>query len=159
MPLAAPAANGVTGLPIPRFVSLKSDRVNVRKGPGTKFGIAWVFNRAGLPVEVIDEVDVWRQVRDSEGAKGWVLQGLLSGRRTALVLPWEAGPSGTDGAGTAGLHEAASASSGVVALMEAGTIVGILSCDKSWCHVSADSVRGYIEQKKLCGVYADEAVE
>ena len=79
---------GESGLPIPRFVSLKSDRVNVRKGPSTDQAIVWVFNRAGLPVEVIAESENWRRVRDSEGADGWVFHSLLSGRRTVLVEPW-----------------------------------------------------------------------
>ena len=74
---------------MPQFVSLKADEVNVRKGPGWDHAVAWVFRRAGLPVEVIAEFDVWRQVRDSEGATGWVIGSLLSGRRTVLVAPWQ----------------------------------------------------------------------
>src|SRR5437868_15043292 len=83
---------GATGLPVPRFLSLKSDRVNMRKGPGTDYPTAWVYRRAGLPLEVIKEFEGWRQVRDADGATGWVLQTFLSGRRTALVLPWEVKP-------------------------------------------------------------------
>ena len=79
---------GASGLGLPRFVSLKSDKVNVRKGPSTDQAIVWVFNRAGLPVEVIAESENWRRVRDSEGADGWVLHSLLSGRRTVLIAPW-----------------------------------------------------------------------
>src|SRR5262245_50012280 len=81
-----------TALPIPRFVSLKSDKVNVRKGPSTDQSIVWVFSRAGLPVEVIAESDNWRRVRDSEGADGWVWHSLLSGRRTVLIAPWTKAP-------------------------------------------------------------------
>src|ERR1700752_5184324 len=90
---SAPAAGagGQSHLPIPRFVSLKSDRVNVRKGPSTDQAIVWVFSRAGLPVEIIAESDNWRRVRDSEGADGWVFHSLLSARRTALVTPWSKG--------------------------------------------------------------------
>ncbi len=156
---AAGAGEIVSGQPVPRYVSLKSDRVNVRKGPGTDYPIDWVFNRAGLPVEVIDEVETWRQVRDSEGAKGWVLQSLLSGRRTALVLPWETGTT-TEGASmTVPVHATASASSTVVALVEAGTLASLLACDRSWCHVSIEGERGYVEQVKLWGVYKDETIE
>jgi len=85
---AAVEATGKSALPLPRFVSLKSDKVNVRKGPSTDQAIVWVFSRAGLPVEVIAESDNWRRVRDSEGADGWVFHSLLSARRTALVTPW-----------------------------------------------------------------------
>jgi len=88
---AAVDANGKSALPLPRFVSLKSHKVNVRKGPSTDQAIVWVFSRAGLPVEVIAESDNWRRVRDSEGADGWVFHSLLSARRTVLVTPWSKG--------------------------------------------------------------------
>jgi SH3-like domain-containing protein len=72
------------GLPVPRFVSLKSDRVNARAGPGQRYPVEWVFVRRGLPVEVVAESDLWRRVRDMEGVEGWVHKGLLSGQRTAV---------------------------------------------------------------------------
>ncbi len=85
----APGAAQTSGLPLPRFVSLKSDRVHIRQGPGTDHKVLWVYRRAGLPVEIISEFEGWRQVRDSDGVTGWVLHTLISGRRTALILPWE----------------------------------------------------------------------
>src|SRR5215204_4258145 len=89
----APAATAgkATGLPVPRYVSLKSDRVNLREGPSKDHRTSWVFQRAGLPVEIIAEFETWRRIRDSEGTEGWVLHSLLSGRRTALVTPWAKG--------------------------------------------------------------------
>ena len=151
---------GGSGLPIPRFVSLKSDRVNVRKGPGTNYPIAWVFEKAGLPVEIVREYGIWRQVRDSDGTQGWVLQNLLSGRRTAVVAPWERKDqgSGTKSKPTA-VHTDASSSSSIAAYAEAGTLAGLVACDKSWCQISIAKHRGYIEQKRLWGVYEDEIVE
>ena len=41
-----------SGLPVPRYVSLKSDHVNVRAGPTKDNDVSWVYTRAGLPVEV-----------------------------------------------------------------------------------------------------------
>ena len=93
-PTSAPLAEQTgtaTGLPIPRYVSLKTDRVNLREGPSKEHATTWVFQRAGLPVEITAEFETWRRVRDSEGAEGWVLHSLLSGRRTALVAPWKKG--------------------------------------------------------------------
>lgn len=157
--VADKSASG-SGLPIPRFVSLKSDRVNVRKGPGTNYPIAWVFEKAGLPVEVVREYGIWRQVRDSDGTQGWVLQNLLSGRRTAVVAPWERKDkkAQSDIKPTA-IHAAASANSSIVAYAEAGTLAGVVACDKSWCEISIADHRGYIEQGRLWGVYKDETVE
>ena len=77
-----------TGLPLPRFVSLKSGTVNVRRGPGQDYDLLFTFVRPGLPVEITQEFDTWRKIRDSEGDEGWVYHSLLSGERTALVSPW-----------------------------------------------------------------------
>lgn len=148
---------GGTGLPVPRFVSLKSDRVNMREGPGTDYRTVWVYQRAGLPVEVIKEFEGWRQVRDAYGAVGWIVQSLLSGRRTALVLPWEV-KSGTPPPKVA-LRDNDSERAEPVAMIEAGIIANISSCDGRWCYVSIDRFRGYIEQKKLWGVYEGEVIE
>ena len=80
-----PVVKTQTGLPLPRFVSLKSERVNVRRGPSNEHGVAWVFTRKSLPVEIIAEFDHWRRIRDSEGAEGWVYHSLLVGRRTVIA--------------------------------------------------------------------------
>ncbi len=150
-----PAAASGSGLPVPRFVSLKSDRVHARQGPSLEHKVLWVYTRAGLPLEVIREFEGWRQVRDSEGAEGWVLQSLVSGRRTALILPWElkggAAPKIellTDG----------SAGGRPVAMVEAGVIANIRSCDKTWCNVSVGEYRGFVQQNKLWGIYPGEVV-
>ena len=161
--LAQTADLGVkgTGLALPRYVSLKSDRVNVRKGPGFDYPVAWTYQRVGLPVEILKEFETWRQVRDSEGTEGWVLQNLLSGRRTALVTPWDAKaePAADGTPPSVALHEGASEGSSVVALIEPGVLATILGCDKSWCRVSIAEQRGYIAQGKLWGVYRDEVVQ
>jgi SH3-like domain-containing protein len=154
---ATPPAGQVSGLPVPRFVSLKSDQVNLRSGPGKDYPASWVFKRAGLPVEVVKEFDIWREVRDAEGTKGWVIQSLLSGRRTALVLPWDAKP-GVAPKQTEIRRERSDTSRPVV-MVEAGVIASILACDGRWCHVAIDRYRGYIEQKKLWGVYEGEVVK
>jgi SH3-like domain-containing protein len=82
---------GPSGLPLPRFVSLKSGRVNARIGPGVTYPVNWLYLKPGLPMEIIQEFDTWRKVRDSDGAEGWINQSLLSGKRTGLVAPWQRG--------------------------------------------------------------------
>jgi SH3-like domain-containing protein len=140
-------------LPVPRFVSLKSDKVNVRRGPSTDQAIVWVFSRAGLPVEVIAESENWRRVRDSEGADGWVFHSLLSARRTALVAPW------TKGEGSVPLYDSKSTSARAVAALQAGVLGNVLSCDGEWCNVSVEDYSGYVQQEKLWGVYRGEEVK
>lgn len=153
-----PAPAGATGLVVPRFVSLKSDRVNLRQGPGTEYPTAWVFRRAGLPVEVIKEFESWRQVRDAEGTTGWVLGSMLSGRRTAVILPWEVKP-GQSQPTLAVLRDDDSERAGAVAQVEAGVLASIINCDGKWCRVSVGGFRGYIEQAKLWGAYKDEVIK
>ncbi|BAQ16157.1 SH3 domain-containing protein [Methyloceanibacter caenitepidi] len=151
------AANGQSsGLRVPRFVSLKSDKVNVRRGPSTDQSIVWVFSRAGLPVEVIAEFENWRRVRDSEGADGWVFHSLLSGRRTVLVSPWSKGKQGPV---SIPLHSSRSAGSGVVAQLQPGVLGDLVECDGSWCELSIGNYSGYVQQEKLWGVYRNEKIE
>jgi len=155
---ATPGATAASGLPVPRFVSLKADRVNLRQGPGTEYPTAWVFRRVGLPVEVIKEFENWRQVRDAEGTEGWVLGSMLSGRRTAVVLPWEMkGESGQ--AVAAMLREDDRESARPVARLEPGVLANIISCDGRWCRISVGEFRGYIEQSKLWGAYQGEVIK
>jgi SH3-like domain-containing protein len=155
--IGAQAASTGSGLPVPRFVSLKADRVNLRQGPGTEYPTAWVFNRVGLPVEVIKEFESWRQVRDADGTVGWVLGAMLSGRRTAIVLPWERKAGGQTVA--AALRADDTDSSYAVAQLEAGVLANIISCDGRWCRISVGEYRGYIEQSKLWGAYQGEVIK
>ena len=147
---------GPSGLPVPRFVSLKADRINMRTGPGTDYPTQWVFKRAGLPVEVIREFEGWRQVRDAEGTTGWVLAPLLSGRRTALVTPWEL--KGGRAAPQVAIKDDDNERAKEVAQVEAGVIANVRYCDGRWCEISIGDVRGYLEQRKLWGVYPNETV-
>ena len=142
-----------SALPVPRFVSLKSDKVNVRKGPSTDQSIVWVFSRAGLPVEVIAESDNWRRVRDSEGADGWVFHSLLSARRTVLVAPWAKGEERVP------LYSSKSTNSRAVAELQSGVLGNIVTCDGSWCELSVDDYSGYAQQDQLWGVYRGEEIK
>jgi SH3-like domain-containing protein len=146
------ARGAVTGQPMPRYVSLKSDRVNLREGPSKDHRTAWVFQRAGLPVEIMAEFETWRRVRDAEGTEGWVLHSLLSGRRTALVAPWEK-------SGTLSLFDRADDRAGVLARLQPNVIASVKKCDGSWCRVQVQDVDGYIRQEKLWGVYPNEKID
>lgn len=144
---------GASGLQVPRYVSLKSNRVNVRKGPSTEHAVAWVFSRAGLPVEIIAEFENWRQIRDSEGSEGWVFRALLSGRRTALVMPWVKESQAIP------LYESDSTGSDTLAQLEPGVLGSVHKCDGKWCNFTVGNYTGWIEQERLWGVYRDEDVK
>jgi SH3-like domain-containing protein len=141
-----------SGLPLPRFVSLKADRVNVRRGPNKDQDVRWVYTRAGMPVEITAEFENWRRVRDWEGAEGWVYHSLLSGKRTAVVVPTlkdELVP----------LYESPDVESAVVAKLQAGVLGSLRSCSGTWCAFSGKGFEGWIRQDRLWGAYPNEKVE
>ena len=142
------AASAADSLSLPRFVSLKSSEVNLRTGPGTRYPIDWVYQRRGLPVEIIAEFDNWRRVRDSEGVVGWIHRALLSGRRSALVALPERIFLRAPEAGAQALFRAAP-----------GVLVEIVSCDGVWCKVSHDDTKAWTKQGGLWGVYLGEVIE
>jgi SH3-like domain-containing protein len=142
---------------VPRYASLKPSRANLRSGPGTEYPTVWVYHREGLPLEIIKEFEGWRQVRDADGASGWVLQSFLSGRRTALIEPWEAKPGAVPP--QISLLADGNEKAQLVAKVEAGVIANVLSCDGRWCWVGVDKYKGYVQQKKLWGVYEAEVVK
>lgn len=150
--LGADPVGTVSGLPIPRFVSLKSDRVNLREGPSKDHRTIWIYERAGLPVEITAEFEIWRKIRDAEGTEGWVLHSLLSGRRTALIAPWKKGAE-------AMLYREASLDSPPAARLQSNVIASVKSCAGSWCHISGYGFDGFVQQSELWGVYPDETIE
>jgi SH3-like domain-containing protein len=142
----------VTKLPLPRYASLKTDRVNLREGPSKDHPTKWVYQRAGLPVEITAEFEIWRKVRDSEGVEGWVLHSLLSGRRTALVTPNRKGEDTK-------IFIRPSEGADPAATLQSGVIVNIRNCDGAWCLIDGDGFKGYIQQVKLWGAYPNEKIE
>jgi len=141
-----------SGLPLPRFVSLKPDRVNVRGGPTRDHEVAFVFTRAGMPVEIIAESDNWRRIRDWEGAEGWVYHALLSGRRTAVVSP-------KDKKELVPLRASAEADAEVVARVQAGVLASVKRCTGTWCRIAGPGFDGWARQEQLWGVYPNEKVD
>jgi SH3-like domain-containing protein len=145
-------AGPVSGLPVPRFVSLKSDKVNVRAGPTKDHEVVWVFTRAGLPVEITAEFENWRRIRDWEGSEGWVYHSLLSGRRMALVTA----KSKSD---LVPLYEKPDQESAVVARLQSGVLGGVKHCAAGWCKFSGENFDGFLRQTRMFGVYPNEKVE
>lgn len=143
------AAVSNSGLPLPRFVSLKSDEVNVRVGAGTQYPTLWVYRRAGMPVEVIDEFNAWRKIRDSENAIGWVYKNMLEGKRNALIR----------GKKPQIVRAEPNNKAKPLLKIEPSVIVRLVQCSKSWCLLQTGKYKGWIEKKLLWGVYPDELIE
>jgi SH3-like domain-containing protein len=151
MPLAARSEEGVgpvTNLPLPRYVSLRSDKINVRRGPGLDYRKDWVFRREGLPVKIVDEYGDWRRIVDRDEAGGWVYHAMLTGRRTVLIVE----------DGVALRREPADAAA-AAAMAEQGVVARLESCDPDWCRIEADGYKGWVRKSSLWGVGTTEVVE
>lgn len=142
-----------SGLPVPRFVSLKSGRINVRRGPGPDNQILWVFEKKGLPVEVTAESGRWRRIRDREGDVGWVWHAMLDGRRTVIV----AGRAGD--ATPVALQAEPQPSANVVAYAEPGVIAQVKLCKDQWCELQASGYEGWVPRAEVWGTYPGENFE
>lgn len=140
-------ADGTTGLPVPRFASIKSAKAYLRSGPGDRYPIAFVYVRAGLPVEIIREYGIWRQVRDVDGTVGWMNKSLLKGVRTALVTRSERT-----------LYASADLQGRIVWRIAPGTLVRVILCDQAWCRIDRGGKSGFILRSQLWGVYPGESI-
>lgn len=134
-----------SGLPVPRFASLKSGNAYVRTGPSMDYPIKWIYKREGLPVEITKEYDSWRKIRDQEGETGWVHKLLLSGQRSALIKSKEIVTAYND----ENMKRA-------IAQLEPGAIVDIEECTRLVCHAKFLTYEGWIDKKNLWGVYDSE---
>jgi SH3-like domain-containing protein len=147
--LAAPPATGpVTHLPLPRFVTLRTDEVNVRAGPGFQYPVTAIYHRDGLPVEIIGEFDVWRQLDLPDGGTGWVHEATLRGRRGFYITAPEAT-----------LYDAPSDSAGTVATLRQGVSGVLLSCaaESPFCKATIQGRTGYLARTDFWGTLPDEA--
>lgn len=145
---ASPEVGPDSGLPLPRFVSLKTGEANARRGPSLTHRVDWLYTRRDLPLMVTGEYEHWRRVEDSEGQGGWVFYTLLSGVRTVVVqndmTPIRSNPQ-------TNAHE--------VALLETGVVAHIMECEPEWCRLSIDGTRGWVHRGALWGLLPNEVLD
>ncbi len=134
-----------SGLPLPRYASLKSDNVYVRTGPSMDYPIKWIYKKEGLPVEIIQEFDAWRKIKDPAGDIGWAHKILLSGKKTALITAGE----------PATVYDDKDMEKPIVKF-EKGVIVNVDECQKLMCRVHFAPYQGWIEKKYIWGVYGSD---
>lgn len=139
--------NASEELPVPRFVTIKSETANIRTGPGKRYPIKWEITRKGIPVEVISEFEQWRKIRDFQGEEGWIFQTMLSGARAIVV---QSKPQI--------LRKSDSASSRPIAKLDVGVIAKLKSCTKEWCNIEKDELEGWLPRASVWGVYPNESL-
>jgi SH3-like domain-containing protein len=132
-------------LPIPRFVTLRADEVNLRTGPGMRYPVEWVYRRKGYPVEIIARYGHWRQIRDWQGTQGWVDVELVMATRNVIV-------QGTQHILRASADDTASP----VAKLDPGVIAHLLECRGQWCRIETKDITGWLTRRDIWGVFPDE---
>lgn len=143
-----PNRGSVTNLPLPRFVSLKGNEGNARRGPGLTHRIDWVFTRSGMPLRITAEYEHWRRVEDAEGVGGWVHYSLLSGVRSALISQ-----------DLAEFRSRPQDEAEVIFKAERNVVGWVQECLPDWCRLSVDGERGWIRKSALWGVAPSEMIE
>ena len=143
---AAAAQTGATrptpsGLPVPRWVTLKFGEVNARGGPGDDHRKLWVYRVKGLPVQVVAETKDWRRICDGEGGLSWVHKRVVDGKRNVLNLSGAPVP----------LHAKERADSPARAYLAVGAMAAVDRCKGEWCRVEAGSVKGWAPPGQLWG--------
>jgi SH3-like domain-containing protein len=138
-----------TGMPVPRWVTVKAGRVNVRRGPTLEQDVLWTYVKSGTPVEVIAEYDAWRRIRDADGQTGWVKGAMLDGKRNVMVT----------GRVNTAILDAPKADAEAVAFAEPGLVAKLVACTGEWCEISSRGYEGFVARDRLWGVYEDETVK
>ena len=148
-PPPKPSIGSATGLPLPRFAALGSNQVNLRIGPDLRYKIEWTYQRKDLPVQIVEEHENWRRIRDPEGTEGWVQRPLLTSRRSFLVKGEERA-----------LRRRAEDGADAVARLKPGVIGSIRKCEAEspWCEAKVGDYRGWIKRSEIWGVAGDEAI-
>ena len=136
-----------SGLPVPRFASLRAGKAYMRAGPGKEYPVTWMFVRSGTPLEVVAEWNVWRKVRDADGTEGWMDRAMLSTDRTLQITKQ-----------TRELRARPDLSSPIVLRAEPGVVMRVTMCADRWCRVEGEGRSGYILREQGFGVYPSENI-
>ncbi|HEX8308572.1 MAG TPA: SH3 domain-containing protein [Allosphingosinicella sp.] len=133
----------------PYWASISAGKAMMRTGPGQNYPATWLYVRADLPIQVVETYPNWRKVSDPDGTTGWMLQRLLSDRRTGLVTGDSARP----------LHEDPGENSRVRYLAQPGVVGRVSKCEGSWCLFDVRGRKGYIRQDHIWGVKPGETLD
>ena len=136
----------VTNLQLPRFVSLKSDNVNLRIGPSLNYPLVLKYTRKNLPIEVIDEFDVWRKVKDYENNIGWLHKSLIKGERFVLIVNKDQVIKN--------IHNRPNGK--VIGIVKRNNILNLERCLMHWCLISHKDIKGWLSKESIWGVYENE---
>ena len=146
-----PADEGETGLTKPRFVSLRSNHINARSGPGARYPIEWVYMQKSAPVEIIAEFELWRKIKDWQGSESWVHKSMLSGKRSVKVIT----------PGENNVYAKDDFKAKIIAKVEDEVVGEIEKCpvNNSFCKIKFASITGWVPRQNLYGIYPEEIID
>ena len=131
-----------SGLPVPRWVSLKFDKVNARAGPGDDHRLLWVYRVKSLPVQVVQETTDWRRVCDPDGGLAWVHKRVTDGRRTVMNLRVNDMP----------IRSQAEDASKPRAFWVRRSLGSLDECRGGWCRIKVAEAAGWVPKAWAWGV-------
>lgn len=129
----------------PYWASIAASKARMRTGPGKQYPATWLYQRAGLPLKVIDTFPNWRKVEDPDGERGWIQANLLSEDRTAIVTR-----------GIRPLRAAPDVSAAISWRVEPGVVGKLSDCDRRWCRFEIGARGGFVEITHIWGADAAE---
>jgi SH3-like domain-containing protein len=131
-----------SGLPVPRYVSLKFGVVNARGGPGDDYKLLWVYHVRDLPLQVVAETEDWRRVCDPDGQVAWVHRRTVTERRTVLL----------EQAGDLLLRKRPDAAAAASATLVSHALADLDECKGGWCRLRVGHAGGWAPASVLWGV-------
>jgi SH3-like domain-containing protein len=131
-----------SGLPVPRYVSLKFDKVNARSAPGDESRLLWVYHARGLPVQVVAETTDWRRICDPERGLAWVHARTTDGRRMVMRLQPAPLP----------LRASPQPAARINAYLSSRALAELDRCAKDgWCKLKAGHASGWVPAVEVWG--------
>ncbi len=143
-----PSVGTETKLPLPRFVSLKASRANVRRGPSRRHRVDWELLKVGIPLEIVAEFGLWRQIRTWGEVSGWIYFSVLTGTRTAVVT-----------SESTAMRSSPDDQAPTIARVHRDSIGRIERCNPNWCKLQVEKYSGWIDKKAIWGIKPGELID
>ena len=123
------------------FLTLRNDKVNLRKGPSFDYPVKIFYKKKFLPVLIQDRSDNFRKVRDHENNSGWIHISQLSKKKAAITIEDDLI-----------LFRNSTIYSNPIAVLKKGRLVRINLCKNEWCKINTGKFKGWLQKKNLWGL-------
>ena len=122
------------------YLTLRSDKVNLRQGPSLEHSVKLIYKKKFLPVRVIDKSYNFRKIIDHENNSGWIHISQLSKKKAAL-----------NNIDKTVIFSKPSIYSKPLAYIKKGRLCLIKKCKNDWCKIKTGDVSGWMQKQTLKG--------